>query len=100
MARIRDKWAIRGLLSVSMGPISDPAALSIVWRAALAVLVASTSMKSFILPSCSQRGDEMRPIEIRAGFHLLESATKQRLLPWSLSNLMRKTVFFLVLFHR
>ena len=50
--------------------------------------------------SCSQRGDEMRPIEIRASFHLLESATKQRLLPWSLPNLMRKTVFFFVLFHR
>jgi hypothetical protein len=27
-----------------MGRISDPAALSIVWRAALGVLVASTSM--------------------------------------------------------
>jgi 5-methylcytosine-specific restriction endonuclease McrA len=30
----------------------------------------------------------------------LESATKQRLLPWSLSNLMCKTAFFFVLFHR
>ena len=39
-------------------------------------------------------------IEIIASFHLLESATKQPLLPWSLPNLMRKTVFFFVLFHR
>ena len=38
--------------------------------------------------------------EIRASFHPLESATKQRLLPWSLLKLMRKTVFFFVLFHR
>ncbi len=38
--------------------------------------------------------------EIRASFDRLESATKQRLLPWSLPNLMRKTVFFSVLFHR
>ncbi len=31
-----------------MGPISDPAALSIVWRAALGVLVPGTSMRPFI----------------------------------------------------
>jgi hypothetical protein len=36
-----------------LGPISDPAALSIVWRAALGVLVASTSMRPFISLSCS-----------------------------------------------
>jgi hypothetical protein len=50
--------------------------------------------------SCSQRGDGMRPIEISASFHPLESAAKQRLLPWSLPNLVRKTVLFFVLFHR
>jgi len=33
-------------------------------------------------------------------FHLLECAVKQRLLPWSLPNLMRKTIYFSVLFHR
>ncbi len=38
--------------------------------------------------------------EIEASFDRLERATKQRLLPWSLPNLMRKTVFFFVLFHR
>ena len=37
--------------------------------------------------------------EIRASFHRLQSATKQRLLPWSLPNPTRKTVFFFVLFH-
>jgi hypothetical protein len=40
----------------------DPAALSIAWRAALGVLVATTSMRPFISLSCSQRGDGMRPI--------------------------------------
>ena len=51
--------------------------------------------------SCSQRGDEMRPIAKSEPVSIcLESATKQRLLPWSLPNLMRKTVFFFVLFHR
>ena len=39
-------------------------------------------------------------LEIRARSHLLESATKQRLLLWSLPNRMRKTVFFFVLFQR
>ncbi len=29
-----------------------------------------------------------------------ESATKQRLLPWSLPNLMRKTAFFIVSYYR
>jgi hypothetical protein len=43
----------------------------------------------------------MSPIaESEPVFHLLESAIKQRLLPWSLPNLMRKTVFFFVLFYR
>jgi hypothetical protein len=37
-----------------LGPISDPAARSIVWRAALGVLVASTSMRPFISLSCSR----------------------------------------------
>jgi hypothetical protein len=30
----------------------------------------------------------------------VESATKQRLLPWPLLNLIRRTVFFFVFFHR
>jgi Subtilase family len=41
----------------NVAPISDPAALSIVWRAALGVLVASTSMRPFISLSCSQEND-------------------------------------------
>jgi hypothetical protein len=88
-------------LSPLLGPISDPAALLIVWTAALGVLVASTSMRPFISLSCSQRGDEMTPIaKSEPVFHLLESATKKRLLPWSLPNRLRKTVFFFVLFQR
>jgi hypothetical protein len=43
-----------------MGPISDPAALSIVWRAALGVLVASTSMRPFISLSCSREHDRLK----------------------------------------
>jgi hypothetical protein len=62
---------------MDVGPISDPAALSIVWRAALGVLVPSTS-----------------------SFDRQASATKQRPLPWSLPMLMRKTVFFFVSFQR
>ena len=42
-----------------MGPISDPAALSIVWRAALGVLVPSTSMRPFISLSCSREHDRV-----------------------------------------
>jgi hypothetical protein len=38
--------------------------------------------------------------EIRVSFDRQESATKQRFLPWSLSNLMRKTVYFFVWFQR
>src|SRR5208337_3829451 len=38
--------------------------------------------------------------EIRARFDRQASATKQRLLSWSLAILMRKTVFFFVSFHR
>jgi hypothetical protein len=45
---------------VKMGPISDPAALSIVWRAALGVLVASTSMRPFISLSCSREHDRFK----------------------------------------
>jgi transposase len=37
--------------------------------------------------------------EISANFDRQASATKQRLLPWSLPILMRKTVFFFVSFH-
>ena len=48
-----------------------------------------------------QSGDEMSPIaKSEPVFHLLECAVKQRLLPWSLPNLMRKTIFFSVSFHR
>jgi hypothetical protein len=36
--------------------------------------------------------------EIRVSFDRQERATEQRLLPWSLPNLMRKTVFFFVWF--
>ena len=43
-----------------VGPISDPAALSIVWRAALGVLVASTSMRPFISLSCSREHDRLK----------------------------------------
>jgi hypothetical protein len=43
-----------------MGPNTNPAALSIVWRAALGVLVASTSMRPFISLSCSRERDRMR----------------------------------------
>jgi hypothetical protein len=101
-----------------MGPISDSAALSIVWSAALRSLVPrgvdKTVFFSVLFPatrsfegrrfrsvSCSQRGDEMSPIaKSEPVFHLLECAVKQRLLPWSLPNLMRKTIFFSVSFHR
>jgi hypothetical protein len=47
----------------------------------------------------NRAGTTMGPREIRASFHLLMSATKRRLLPWSLPNRMRKTAFFVVLFH-
>jgi hypothetical protein len=101
-----------------LGPIPDSAALSIVWSAALRSLVPrgvdKTVFFSVLFPatrsfegrrfrsvSCSQRGDEMSPIaKSEPVFHLLECAVKQRLLPWSLPNLMRKTIFFSVLFHR
>jgi hypothetical protein len=43
-----------------VGPISDPAALSIVWKAALGVLVPSTSMRPFISLSCSREHDRLR----------------------------------------
>jgi hypothetical protein len=64
-----------------VGPISDSAALSIVWRAALGILVPRTTMRPFISLFCSWEHGRL-------------------LLPWSLPNLMRKTVFFFVLFHR
>jgi hypothetical protein len=38
----------------------DPAALSIVWRAALGVLVASTSMRPFISLSCSREHGRLK----------------------------------------
>jgi hypothetical protein len=38
----------------------DPAALSIVWRAALGVLVPSTSMRPFISLSCSREHDRLK----------------------------------------
>jgi len=37
--------------------------------------------------------------EFSANFDRQASATKQRLLPWSLPILMRETVFFFVSFH-
>jgi hypothetical protein len=42
-----------------VGPISDPAALSIVWRAALEVHVASKSMRPFISLSYSREHDRL-----------------------------------------
>jgi hypothetical protein len=101
-----------------VGPISDSAALSIVWSAALRSLVPrgvdktvfffvlfpatrSFERRRFRSVSCSQRGDEMSRIaKSEPVFHLLECAVKQQLLPWSLPNLMRKTIFFSVLFYR
>ncbi len=43
-----------------LGPISDPAALLIVWMAALGVLVVSTSMRPFISLSCSREHDRLK----------------------------------------
>ena len=43
-----------------MGPISDPTAHSIVWRAALGVLVPSTSMRPSISLSCSRERDRLK----------------------------------------
>ena len=48
------------VITPPVGPISDPAALSIVWRAALGVLVASTSMRPFISLSCSREHDRLK----------------------------------------
>jgi hypothetical protein len=42
-----------------LGPISDSAALSIVWCAALRVLVPSPSMRPFISLPCSREGDRL-----------------------------------------
>jgi hypothetical protein len=45
---------------LALGPISDPAELSIVWRAALGVLVACTSMRPFISLSRSRKHDRLK----------------------------------------
>jgi hypothetical protein len=43
-----------------LGPIADPAALSIVWRAALGILVASTSIEASISLSFSREHDRLK----------------------------------------
>jgi hypothetical protein len=46
--------------SPKVGENPDPAALSIVWRAALGVLVPCTSMRPFISLSCSREHDRLK----------------------------------------
>jgi hypothetical protein len=44
----------------TVGPIPDPAALSIVWRAAIRVLVRGASMRPFVSLSCSREDNRFK----------------------------------------
>jgi hypothetical protein len=73
--------------------------LKMVADAVAAVVIIGRITSSVAQPRTSIIESAGEP-EFSASFHLLKSATKQRLLPWSLPSRMRKTVFFFVLFQR
>ena len=50
----------RGVREVGLQPLTDPAAPSMLWRAALGAFVASTSMRQFISLSCSWEHDRLK----------------------------------------
>jgi hypothetical protein len=53
-----------------MGPNSDPAALSMLWRAALGALVPRTSMRPFISLPCSREQDRVVKLFVDASASL------------------------------